>query len=631
VANSLSSDVGGIRLSDYGARLARRWYVVVIGLVLGLVASLAYSQHAGPEYTSTSLVLVTSTDALTQAGTTKNAINLDTEAQIVRSAGLATAAGKLMKTDEPPAQLIKNLTVTVPPNSDVLAIGYTAKTAKGAQEGSHAFAQAYLDNRTATVASQVKNSTTTLSAQVSDLSAQLKKVTAQIATLPPNSTDRAYADAQKTILSSQIMALNTQLAPLREASPTPGQILTDAPLPGHPTSPSKMIVIIGGLLVGLLIGLGLAALLSRLDRRIRRVSDVTSRLTVPVLGNLLPVRNRHSVAFTPLGDDADRLRNSVVAATPHARVIQVASTSGKGGAGSTALPLAASFAQVDHDAILVLLDPDSSLPSALGLSAEAGLSDVLYGHAELIEVLDPVPSLPRLQILPLGAEPAAISRMLASDRGAQLFAELRDLGAYVICESADPTQTALAQSLLRLSDIVLLAAERGETEVRHLEAVATEIYRLGGRVEGVVLAPPIKQAWLPPLLAAPAPGTIARIEELTAPGRGRKDATVQPSTSTATAAPSPGSDQPQPATATALEPSDGAPVAEAEDGPEWATDEEYEEYQRRTAAEGSAAAEPGSEEAAEDSGDEPDADGTAGAEDATTQQEQAGPLAVTRR
>ncbi len=627
MANSLSSDVGGIRLSDYGARLARRWYIVVIGLVLGLVASLAYAQHAGPQYTSTSLVLVTSTDALTQATPSKSTINLDTEAQIVTSAGLASAAGKLMKTDLTPSQLVKNLTVTVPPNSDVLAIGYTAKTAKGAQEGSHAFAQAYLDNRAATVASQVKTQTTTLSAQVSDLSTQLKKVTAQIATLPANSTDRAYADAQKTILSSQIMALNSQLAPLREASPTPGQILTDAPLPGKPTSPSKTIVIMGGLIVGLLIGLGLAALMSRLDRRIRRVSDVTNRLTVPVLGNLLPVRNRHSVAFTPLGDDADRLRNSVVAATPHARVIQVAATSGKGGAGSTALPLAASFAQVDHDAILVILDPDSALPNALGLSAEAGLSDVLHGHAELIEVLDPVPSLPRLQVLPLGAEPAAISRMLASDRGAQLFAELRDLGAYIICESADPTKTALAQSLLRLSDIVLLAAERGHTELRHLEAVTTEIYRLGGRVEGVVLAPPIKQAWLPPLLAAPAPGTIARIEELTAPDRGRKE-------TSATKAPA-GADavRPEAASSETPVPAEPAPVAEPEDGPEWATDEEYEEYQRRTAAaQGDAEAEPaGAEQTGADDQAEPGAESASDGQDGGGEQEQAGPLAVTRR
>jgi capsular polysaccharide biosynthesis protein len=621
VANSLSSDVGGIRLSDYGARLARRWYVVVLGLLIGLGASLAYAQHAGPQYTSTSLVLVTSTDALTQAAPSKNAINLDTEAQIVTSAGLANAAGKLMKTNLTPAALVKNLTVTVPPNSDVLAIGYTDKTAKGAQEGSHAFAQAYLDNRAATVASQVKTQTTTLSAQVSDLSTQLKKVTAQVATLPTNSTDRAYADAQKTILSSQIMALNTQLAPLREARPTPGQILTDAPLPGQPTSPSKLIVIMGGLIAGLLIGVGLAALMSRLDRRIRRVSDVTNRLTVPVLGNLHPVRNRHSVAFTPLGDDADRLRNSVVAATPHARVIQVASTSGKGGAGSTALPLAASFAQVDHDAILVLLDPDSALPNALGLSAEAGLSDVLLGHADLIEVLDPVPSLPRLQVLPLGSEPAAISRMLASDRGAQLFAELRDLGAYIICESADPTKTALAQSLLRLSDIVLLAAERGKTEVRHLEAVTAEIYRLGGRVEGVVLAPPIKQAWLPPLLAAPAPGTIARIEELTAPGRGRKDA-AQP----APAAPGADAARPEPADE---EKADAAPVAETDDGPEWATDEEYEEYQRRTAA---AQSDAEAEQAgSEDEVEEADGESESKGQDDGGEQEQAGPLAVTRR
>jgi hypothetical protein len=311
----------------------------------------------------------------------------------------------------------------------------------------------------------------------------------------------------------------------------------------------------------------------------------------------------------------------VVAATPHARVIQVASTSGKGGAGSTALPLAASFAQVDHDAILVLLDPDSALPNALGLSAEAGLSDVLLGHADLIEVLDPVPSLPRLQVLPLGSEPAAISRMLASDRGAQLFAELRDLGAYIICESADPTKTALAQSLLRLSDIVLLAAERGKTEVRHLEAVTAEIYRLGGRVEGVVLAPPIKQAWLPPLLAAPAPGTIARIEELTAPGRGRKDA-AQP----APAAPGADAARPEPADE---EKADAAPVAETDDGPEWATDEEYEEYQRRTAA---AQSDAEAEQAgSEDEVEEADGESESKGQDDGGEQEQAGPLAVTRR
>jgi hypothetical protein len=68
-------------------------------------------------------------------------------------------------------------------------------------------------------------------------------------------------------------------------------------------------------------------------------------------------------------------------------------------------------------------------------------------------------------------------------------------------------------------------------------------------------------------------------------------------------------------------------VAEAEDGPEWATDEEYEEYQRRTAAEGE------QDSAAEDSADEPDADSTPGADDSAQQeeQEQAGPLAVTRR
>lgn len=507
--------MGGLRISDYGTRLARRWYVVVIGLVLGLGASVVYAQHEGKQFTSTSLVLVSSTDALAQAGASNKAINLDTEAQIVKSAGIATAAGKLMQTDKLPGQLIKNLTVSVPPNSQVLAIAFTAPTAKGAQQGSHAFAQSYLDNRAASVASQVKTQTTVLAGQLSDLNKQLQTVTGQIVSLPSNSTARGFAEAQKTILTAQITALNARIAPLRSASPTPGQIITDAPLPNKPTSAGPVIVIAGGILVGLLLGIGLAAVLGWFDRRVRRSSDISNRLNVPVLGVLEPVSHRHQVRYVPLGDDADRLRNSIVAATPRARVIQVASTSGPGGSGSTALPLAASFAQVDHDVVLVLLDPDSPVPSALGLGAALGLSDVLAGKADLSDVLEPVASISRLQVIALGGAPATLSRTLASDRGAAIFSQLRDLGAYIICESADPTTTALSQSLLRLSDIVLLAAQRGTTDVRHLEAVATETQRLGGRVEGVVLAPPIKNGWFPSPVAPPlTPETAARIETL---------------------------------------------------------------------------------------------------------------------
>jgi polysaccharide biosynthesis transport protein len=509
VVNSLSSDVTGLRMSDYGARLARRWYVVALGLVLGIVGSLAYASHAGPQYTSTSLVLVTPTDALTQAGASSKDINLDTEAQIVKSAGIAAAAGKLMKTTQTPGQLIKNLTVSVPPNSQVLAIGFSAKSRTGAQQGSHAFAQSYLDNRSAAVANQVKTQTTTLTAQVADLTSQLKKVTGQIASLPASSTDRAYADAQKTILSSQIMALNSRLAPLREATPTPGQIITDAPLPNRPTSPGKPIVLVGGLVVGLLLGLGLAIGLGWFDRRVRRSSDVTNKLIIPVLGELDDVSHRHHGASGPLGDDADRMRNSLVAAAPGARVIQVASTAGPGGSGSTAMPLAASFAQVEHDVVLVLLDPDSSLPDTLGVRQSAGLSDVLLGKVGLTEVLEPVGSMPRMHVLSLGGSPATLSRTLASDAGAELFAELRSLTEYVVIESSDPTRSALAQSLLRLTDTVALAVVRGHTNVRHLESVATEVRRLGGRVEGVVLAPTLKHAWFPP-----APAVDHRVAEV---------------------------------------------------------------------------------------------------------------------
>jgi capsular polysaccharide biosynthesis protein len=495
--DALSADVGGLSVSEYGSRIVRRWYLVLLGVLLGLVASMLFAKANGPQYSSTSLVLVTPTDALAEASGSGRAgnINLDTEAQIVRSVGVATAAATLMRSDATTASLLKSVGVSVPPNSQVLSITFTGDTAKLAQGGSHAFAQAYLDQRAGEVEEQVKSQTATLSGQVSDLSAQLRKVTGQIASLPSNSTDRAYAEAQKTILSSQIMALNARLAPLREATPTPGRIITDAPLPTSPSSPSQLVVLIGGLMLGLLLGLAAAALAGWSDRRVRKPVDVTSRTNLDLLGWLRPAPRRRPMSSAP-GDDVDRLRNAVLKVgegTP--AIIQVVSTTRNGGA-AVSLPLAASMSDLGTT-LLVLLQPDTLVTRWLGLRPGPGLVELLDGSAKLEEVAQQVPSVPGLSVVQAGQEPESLRRLIASPHGNERMLQMCTSATHVVLDTPDVTAAAVSQSLVGRSDLVVLAAESGRTSVDQLVAAARDVDRFDGRLAGVVLAPRAERSWHP--------------------------------------------------------------------------------------------------------------------------------------
>lgn len=492
--DALSADVGGLSVSDYGSRIVRWWWLVLLGVVLGLVTSLLYARSNGPQYSSTSLVLVTPTDALGSSQSGRNGINLDTEAQIVRSVGVATAAATLMRSNDSTGALLNSVSVSVPPNSQVLAITYEADTAKGAQGGSHAFAQAYLDQRAGGVAAQVRARNATLTGQVSDLSAQLRKVTGQIASLPSTSSDRAYAQAQQTILSSQIMALNASLAPLREATPTPGRIITDAPLPTSPSSPSRLIVVVGGLMLGLLLGLAAAALAGWSDRKVRKSVDVTSRSTLDVLGALRPVSRQAAAAFVP--DDVDRMRNAVLkVGSDPAGVIQVVSV-GKSGSAAVALPLAASLADLGSS-LLVLVQPESPVMQWLGLSEGPGLAEVLKGEVDLDDVTHAVDSVSGLSVLLPGRDFDVLRRLIASQVGAERLWRLAAAVDHIVLDTPDVTMAAVSQSLVCRSDVVILAAEAGRTTVNQLLAAARDVNRFDGRLGGVVLAPSDKHSWRP--------------------------------------------------------------------------------------------------------------------------------------
>ncbi len=112
VASSTDRTIG-----DYGLLARRRWKALFVGIVLGLALAVLYLNYATPTYVSTAKVLVrsVSTDTEATGSRTAESVNLDTEAQLVKSFTVA-AVRRDSSVDDPTS----TLTLASAPDLDVV-------------------------------------------------------------------------------------------------------------------------------------------------------------------------------------------------------------------------------------------------------------------------------------------------------------------------------------------------------------------------------------------------------------------------------------------------------------------------------------------------------------------------------
>jgi capsular polysaccharide biosynthesis protein len=259
----------------------RKWLVIAVvgGLLLGLV----YTVISKPTYTAAARVNVAPPPVSLQqatanqtAGRTTGTINMDTEAQILKSLPVATLAQQALKTSTGPNALLKRITVSVPANTTVLRIACAARSAGVARDCANAFANAYLANRKASETSGINKQITAsnsviAAAQVKEAFWAAKGVSAAKGT-PAKITDfNRVSNAETTITNA-----DTQLSTLNGELPAiAGNVVSIAGL-GVSSQTSRGIPPITGLILGLLIGLAIAYGRERFDRNVRHRDDLVS-------------------------------------------------------------------------------------------------------------------------------------------------------------------------------------------------------------------------------------------------------------------------------------------------------------------------------------------------------------------
>jgi capsular polysaccharide biosynthesis protein/Mrp family chromosome partitioning ATPase len=467
--------------------LHRRKRFVLVTTAVCVVATLAATASQTKIYSSTSAAQAFAPSG--QGGA--NGPNMATEVQIARSTAVAEEAAKKLNLNVEPQELLKNLGVVVPADSDVVDFTFSSPRPEDARKGAQAFANAYVVVRAQQFQNQTSIAQEATVEQIDTLKKELSTAEAKLA--------RA-SGSQRTSLNAVIDSLNTRLALQREQLVAlnnqaldfaPATVLTDAPLPKSPSKPNVPLNLILGLFGGLAIGFGIAALAEFLDDRVRGAKDLEARLGAPVLG-VIPKDTREAphigasfVALgaptSPAGDAFRRLSTNVAAAAAEtgARSIAVTSVDRDDAPTELITNLAALLSAAGKRVVLVSMARRwPSLEETFGAAPGPGFLDALAGtvpirsalaatdvenlllcrrgRADLIEIGDGRTSedRPRAVAVPSNAP----SYALGSERTAELTANLGEPFDFVLVDAPALLGDADAVALARACDAVLTVA-----------------------------------------------------------------------------------------------------------------------------------------------------------------------------
>jgi polysaccharide biosynthesis transport protein len=316
---------------------------------------------------------------------------------------------------------------------------------------------------------------------------------------------------------------NNLLARLQEAGISAGlrssnmRVVDRARILNRPTGPHRLRIIALGLIVGLVGGVGLAALRESTNTTTRAAEDVTHWTGLDALGafpmlpssngrrarvpsqnfHRLAARNGHGASSRRLfldwpdsieAEAVRSLRTTIMLRRQgrSSRVLLVASASHREGRSTVAANLALALAQ---QARTCLIDGDLRAPSValtFEVPEEPGLSNALSGSDQLDPFLRPVHGIPQLMVLPAGS--ATSNRELVAPRAMdKVLRAVRERFEFVVLDSPPIIPFADARVLSALADDTILVVRTGATNRRTLTSAVQELSVVNASCLGVVM------------------------------------------------------------------------------------------------------------------------------------------------
>jgi polysaccharide biosynthesis transport protein len=471
--------------------LRRRIGVVLACLVLVPAAALAVSLSQEKQYSASasllfrdpqfdqklfgSTVFSRQVDPAREAATNVKLVSLDVvAARTARALGGGVQQGTIQG----------KVQVAGEGQSDVVSITATDPDPAYAARIANTFAQEYIAFRRESDRSKI--------------SAAQKLVQDQLERLP--ATERSGEQA------SSLRERAEQLQILASLQTGNAELVQPARAPSAPSSPKPVRNTAFGVLFGLLLGLGLAVLLERLDRRLKDPSEIADAFDRPVLGAIPESRAIATAAqnprrLSPGEAEAFRMLRANLRyfnVDNEIRSVLITSSSPGDGKSTVAMHLASAAAAAGSRVLLIEADlRHPTIAGRLGLPPNRGLSQLLAGEIATFE--DAAHSVPvsgrrrgdpdfrTMDVCVSGPIPPNPTDLIESERMHEVLARAGERYDLVVVDTPPTSVVSDAIPLVKQVSGVIVVCRLGKTTRESAAHLRSQLSNLEANTLGVVV------------------------------------------------------------------------------------------------------------------------------------------------
>lgn len=472
-------------------RVLRRRLPLIVLCVIALPAgALTFSLLQHKEYSTTASLLFrdpqfdqklfgstavpTNVDPTREAATNVELVSLDVVAdRVARKLG-----GGLTGT-----AVTNEVQVASAGKSDVVSITATDRDPDQAARIANTFAEQYIVFRRAADRSKIQQAQTLVKNQITKLSVAARN--------GPRGRSLEGRSEQLGILAS----LQTGNA----------ELVQPATVPTSPSFPRPVRNTAIGVILGILLGLGLALLFERFDRRLKHADDIADAFDRPVLGAIPESRviarpdQAQATAELPAGEaEAFRmLRANLRYFNVDQRVVSVLITSASPMEGKSMVAVHLASAAGRAGAKVLLLEADLRRPtigSKLGITSAGGLSLVLSGDmslehaAQAVDVAGPGAANARpIDVVLAGPIPPNPADLIESESMRQIIENAETTYDLVVVDTPPTSVVSDAIPLVKEVSGVIVVTRLGRTTRESAAHLRGQLENLDANTLGVVV------------------------------------------------------------------------------------------------------------------------------------------------
>jgi len=499
-------EIETIELADYLRVLRERKWVVLLTTLVVVFAVLLISFLQTPGYRASAKILYNKTNFETALfdmplfQTRNQERDIQTGASLVKVDAVAQGVRTELGTDRDVDELVDMVTVEPQGATDVIAISAVSADPEEAAAVAQSFATQFIEFRRDTDRAAIIDARDQVGEQMEALTAEERR------------------SEYGLMLREKFESLQI----LEQFQDGGFRLVQPADVPEAAFSPQPLRNGVLALVVGLVLGVGLAFLLAYLDRRLKDEEALERAFQLPVLASVpalggrwlrkredLGLRSDLPVGFpdrsSPLLEPFRVLRSNLqfLNYDGNLKVILITSGLPQQGKSITSINLSVSLALSGHR--VLLLEADLRRPMLheyLGLDNQIGATSVLSGQQTFSEAIQLVrtdefaPEAPgrrggtRLQknmyALTSGPVPPNPAELVGSDRMEDLLERAREAADYVIVDSPPILLASDALNLAKYCDGIILATRVNETTRDDAREIRAILGRSGARILGLV-------------------------------------------------------------------------------------------------------------------------------------------------